>query len=248
MKTRRAEFGATVGLILLPIIVILGEKDIYRFIRFDTAYGQLLVDVSIFVIAWALNHFLFKINVYPFSTKKPLSQLLNLIPGIVILGVTGKLMPLGPAKNFLLAAMTVSMIAIAEEYVFRGLLIPVLCKLLNNRIFIVLVISSIGFGSIHFINLMNHFPFYLILAQVLMAATTGMLYGALYVKTHNLLLPIILHLVTDLPTFFPHGGAAASSSKLANNQLLMMLAVMFVLFVVSCIVAYFQTRKAKIEF
>lgn len=248
MKTKRVEIGAAIGLIFLPIIVILGEKEIYQFIKFDTAYGQLLVDLGIFFIAWLLNHYLFQVHVYPFSTEKPVSQLLNFIPGIVMLGVTGKFMPLGTAKNVLLASVTVLMIAIAEEYTFRGLLIPVLGKLLKDRTFLILLISSLGFGSIHFINLLNHFPFYLIFAQVMLAAATGMLYGALYIKTHNLLLPIILHVITDLPTMFPHAGSGASSSKMPGNQLLVMVAITLGMFVACSIVAYFQTRKTKINF
>lgn len=248
MREKRLEIGTAVILVLLPIAVILSENTVYTFFRLDAAYSQLIVDAAMFMVAFVLNHYWIKVKVDPFNTKKPVSQFLNMIPGIVMLAITGKFSPLGTAKNVILAIATVLMVAIAEEFVFRGLLIPVMYKLVNQHLFIALIISAFGFGSIHLINLLNHFPMYLIGAQVFMAAATGMLYGALYVKTHNLTLPIILHVITDLPIFFPRPGTANAASELTGNQRPLMVIFMFGLFLISCLVAYLQIRKTKVDY
>jgi len=247
MKSKRNQCIAAIILVILPSLVIISESAIYQFVHAGKDYAQLIVDVCIFLIALLLNKYFFKVKVYPFNNRRPIYQLLNAVPLIILLIFTGKISPLGMPKNFVLAVISVVMVGIAEEYVFRGLLLPILYKLFNNKAFLAIVISSLGFGVMHFINLLNHFPFYFIFAQVLLTAGSGMLYAALYFKTHNLVLPITLHIINDLTIFFPR-NVGGNSGTLPASDIPRMLILLVAIFLVCGLIAWIQIRKTKIKF
>lgn len=81
-------------------------------------------------------------------------------------------------------------VAISEEFFSKGILFFVIKKITDNKIIIVLICSCVFAFVFHssdafFVNLTYRFPMAIIL-------------GICYLKTNNLYLPIILHLVNNL--------------------------------------------------
>ncbi|MDF7669085.1 CPBP family intramembrane glutamic endopeptidase [Lactobacillus sp. ESL0703] len=98
--------------------------------------------------------------------------------------------------------------AIFEEILFRGILLSALIRRLSQRkfgVFWSLMISSIIFGCSHIIG--NNQPTLLdLFIQVVGATGFGFLVGALYLRSKNLLLPMLLHFINDFGACFFYLG------------------------------------------
>ncbi len=88
-----------------------------------------------------------------------------------------------------------------EEIFMRGLLLQNLVKNYKNGVYKALIISSLIFGLAHLINII-HAPLFDTIVQVIYSITAGLLFGAVFIKTKNLLSLIILHSVFNLFTYF----------------------------------------------
>ena len=88
-----------------------------------------------------------------------------------------------------------------EEIFMRGLLLQNLVKNYKNGVYKALVISSLIFGLAHLINII-HAPLFDTIVQVIYSITAGLLFGAVFIKSKNLLSLIILHSVFNLFTYF----------------------------------------------
>lgn len=84
------------------------------------------------------------------------------------------------------AALAVAYGGVAEEFLFRGVLIPALSPYLSTWPAVVLV--GIAFGMLHPVSRL-----YVVLASLL-----GIFWGALYVWTGNLLVPMIAHALNNV--------------------------------------------------
>ncbi|MFT8466514.1 MAG: CPBP family intramembrane glutamic endopeptidase [Liquorilactobacillus satsumensis] len=134
----------------------------------------------------------------PFSLKLNKEQrnlVLTLITALIIIGVMNE-------KNFL-AAFTIGLIAsTTEEYLFRGIILVTLLRLFwrstkqSTRILFPAIISSVLFGLEHFLNLYSQ-NFSLTTIQVCQTMAMGFLFASLFIRTKNLLFPIICHFGID---------------------------------------------------
>ena len=88
-----------------------------------------------------------------------------------------------------------------EEVFMRGLLLGNLVKNYDKGVFKGLIISSLIFGLAHLVNLI-HAPLFDTIVQVIYSITAGILFGAVFIKSKNLLSLIILHGVFNLFTYF----------------------------------------------
>ncbi|WEV43986.1 type II CAAX endopeptidase family protein [Lactobacillus sp. ESL0684] len=94
--------------------------------------------------------------------------------------------------------------AIFEELWFRGIVLVALVRRMKQQklgVFWALLITSIIFGLGHVI--LNDQPnLQELMLQVISAAGGGFLYGALYLRSQNLLLPMLLHFANDFNAWF----------------------------------------------
>ncbi|WEV51373.1 CPBP family intramembrane metalloprotease [Lactobacillus sp. ESL0731] len=94
--------------------------------------------------------------------------------------------------------------AIFEEIWFRGIILSALVRRLSQRkfgVFFALLISAIIFGCGHIIG--NNQPTLLdLIVQVVNATGFGFLVGALYLRSKNLFLPMMLHFINDFGVYF----------------------------------------------
>lgn len=91
-------------------------------------------------------------------------------------------------------------VAIVEELYVRGLLLNLiekLCYKKKSNTMIAIILSSIIFGLGHIFGVLGQ-PILIIITKVVWTIAMGMYFGAIYKKTNNLWLPIILHYIIDV--------------------------------------------------
>lgn len=91
-------------------------------------------------------------------------------------------------------------VAFVEELYVRGLLLNFIEKLFKNSknsTMTAVVFSSLIFGFGHIFGTLGQ-PILVIITKVIWTAAMGFYFGAIYKKTNNLLLPIILHFVINI--------------------------------------------------
>ncbi len=82
----------------------------------------------------------------------------------------------------------------------RGLLLNLIEKLFykkRNNTIIAVIVSSVIFGLGHIFGVLGQ-PLLVILTKVVWTIAMGMYFGAIYKKTNNLWLPIILHFIINV--------------------------------------------------
>jgi uncharacterized protein len=103
------------------------------------------------------------------------------------------------------------LVAIMEEVYLRGLILPLII-LATKRIYLSVLLSSLIFALLHYVNLFNN-PDSLkpITEQVSSALFMGVLLTAIFLQTNHLLMPILVHFLFNiiLGTSIPEIEAAS---------------------------------------
>lgn len=246
MSKKMSIWKAVLIILLVPITIFIVDM-IYPIFKFDQKYIQMFLDTLLILIAVTCNFKFWKLKVDLFSTKHIVRQILNILPLLILMLFFRKFSNLGWPKTGWLAFVTILLVGIGEEYVYRGLLIAQLEKVLNSKPFLIILISSLSFGIIHIGNMLNVTNKWIVVAQMIVAAASGMLYGALYYETHNLSLVIMFHIIDDLPTFFSKGTATAES-LMPQSHVGGFLMITFVLFLICSLVAFLQIKLNRVHF
>ena len=245
--SRKQDWLSVVLIILLVPVTILIVDAIYPIVKFDQKYAQIILDALLILIAVICNFKFWKLKVTFFNTEHILKQVLNMIPLLVFMLFFGKFNNLGFPKAGWSVFLTVLLIGLGEEYVYRGLLMAQLEKNLHSKPFLVILISSVSFGLIHIGNMFNVTNKWVVVAQMIMAAASGMLYGTLYNQTHNLSLAIMFHIFDDLPMLFSKSTATAES-LFPKQQLVQFLLITLVIFAICSLIAFLQLKLNNLHF
>ena len=91
-------------------------------------------------------------------------------------------------------------VAIVEELYVRGLLLNLIekiCYKKKNNTIVAIILSSVIFGLGHIFGVLGQ-PILIIITKVIWTIALGLYFGAIYKKTNNLWLPIILHFIIDV--------------------------------------------------
>ena len=91
-------------------------------------------------------------------------------------------------------------VAIVEELYVRGLLLNLIEKISyksKNSTLIAIIVSSVIFGLGHIFGVLGE-PILVIVTKVIWTIAMGMYFGAIYKKTNNLWIPIILHFIINV--------------------------------------------------
>ena len=98
--------------------------------------------------------------------------------------------------------------AVFEEVICRGIFIHNL-KASGRRPMSVLLISALFFGIVHMTNLVGGQHIINVIIQTSYAVVVGLVFGAIYIKTDDLISVIIAHAVIDISSkMFPNGEIA----------------------------------------
>ena len=104
--------------------------------------------------------------------------------------------------TFLAFAMAVAA-GFYEETVFRGVTIPIGMRYIKSekRIGILVVLTALTFGLMHIGNIMSGASVTMAIIQGIASIFSGMVFIAAYLRTGNILIPIIMHGVFDYMCF-----------------------------------------------
>lgn len=121
--------------------------------------------------------------------------------------------PLAPWYRILAFCGTMLFIGLAEELPFRGLVAGTLLEAFGTSragVWKATVLSGLIFGAAHFTNLIGAAPLG-VLVQVTVTSVLGMLFAAIYFRTGNLWVTVILHALMDLASLLPTGLFASGA-------------------------------------
>jgi membrane protease YdiL (CAAX protease family) len=109
-----------------------------------------------------------------------------------------------------------------EEVLFRGLVLKILLRKMGHTkkgIVVACVISSAMFGGVHILNFSAGVAAILpTIFQIIYAAAIGFLYAVIYLRTKNLLIPIILHGLINLASqIFTHNAIVSHEAMQQVN-------------------------------
>lgn len=115
--------------------------------------------------------------------------LLMLLPVFALAFAVG--LPPSNAMGYL--ALNTLLVAISEEWMFRGILFRAMAA--RQRIWPAILLTSVIFGSVHVLNSFSYGGLSQSVAQAIAATMTGLLLGALLIRTGSIWPPIALHMV-----------------------------------------------------
>ena len=119
--------------------------------------------------------------------------------------------------------MTVLAGSFAEELMFRGLVFHWFRDVSVRK---QILISAFGFGGLHLLGLTSGIEPAIILAQVYLAASFGIIFGYARARDYSIMIPIMVHIVFNLVTLGSKGGIAEAASSAPTGQVVIgMLAV-----------------------
>ncbi|WP_374284316.1 lysostaphin resistance A-like protein [Lactococcus sp.] len=113
------------------------------------------------------------------------------------------------------------LVGIAEEYIFRGLILGGLVSS-GKSVGFALIVSSLLFACTHFVNLF-HNSFYNVGLQVLYVIPMGFLIGLIYIKSNNIVYAIIFHAIQDFSSMVITGGQMNSTVATPQSVLVVYL-------------------------
>lgn len=140
----------------------------------------------------------------------------------------------------ILSAFVLAMfVGLTEEYVFRGMILPLAIRAFSGKhqIFFGVMVSSILFGSTHLFNLTQQ-SLMATSEQMLSATAIGALLAAIYLRTGNLWFVIVTHALQDFP------GIAGPSQGM---QLEMSVLPLMIITAAFFIFAWLLLRKTKVK-
>ena len=179
-------FHILTGFILAPFVLRLPKgKRTYRqflddigFTRVKPFFRLVLLALSCYIIL-ALSQVATSL-IYRLSQGLPVTATFIL----QVLDISGDLPPSS-------AGLFVTIPSMFEEVGSRGIALTVFLKKYSERQSI--IFSSLGFGLLHLLNLLNGADFVWVMGQIVWAFIIGLFYGYVFVKTRSLLPPMIVH-------------------------------------------------------
>ena len=129
---------------------------------------------------------------------------------VLVAGVAGCLqrqLPVAPWYRAGAFCLTMLLIGLAEELPFRGLICGVLLEAFGTSragVWKAVVLSGVIFGSAHLTNLLGAQP-QGVLVQAAVTSVLGMLFAAIYYRTGNLWVTVLLHALMDFASLLPTG-------------------------------------------
>jgi membrane protease YdiL (CAAX protease family) len=165
-------------------------------------------------------------------------------PILLLLPVFGLAFAVGlpPSRAIWFLALNTLLVALSEEWMFRGILFRALAGRL--RVWPALLLSSVIFGSIHVLNGFTYSTLTQSSVQAVAAMMTGLLLGALLVRTGSIWPSVVLHMVWNFGLLLVTVEAANHPQPLQPPSLQSLL-VALVLVMPNLFYALFLLRKVR---
>ncbi|APX71116.1 CPBP family intramembrane metalloprotease [Companilactobacillus allii] len=228
--------------IIFPIMLFISSMVIPN--GLNTNIRQGIADLIVFVASFMLNKYWLHQQIHWINFDKIEQQIMTALPTIIFVAYLSSAMFFVNDMSFKIEILIMTiLVGLAEEFCFRGLMIPLFLRLFRGRAFQAVLGSSVLFGLMHLINLKS-VSFGYVSIQVIFAISFGLLLGTIYVKTNNLSLVIVLHMLKDLfPLLSPSTLREASKMQFSIAALV---ACLFLL-VIALFISGYQTKGLKIN-
>ena len=157
-----------------------------------------------------------------FSALKPCLILLAMLAANLVLAIISCIgEQLNPPIDILVFCMTMLLIGITEEFVFRGIVADAIFEKYGKDgagVWFSAIVSGVIFGLVHFNNLLSVMELSGVLIQVVMAAVIGTVYSAIYFRTGNIWAMAALHTLNDFTAMFATGLFSVGSMAETVNS------------------------------
>lgn len=134
-----------------------------------------------------------------------ITVLLNIVTSTSIEKIFQEL-PIGQLiLGLVISLISAAIVGFTEETLVRGALLNSLMKIFSSskyRILLSSIISSVLFGALHLLNILNGQAVAETLYQVLYAAAIGFCFSMIVFITKSLAIPIIVHTIIDWSDYF----------------------------------------------
>lgn len=234
--TKKNISGVIIFYFLVPIILFIAPTFFNFFLA--KKFIQIACDALIIVLTIALNYYFWNVHISVFTAKNFINQILQIIPAAIFLLLTTNFSNL---ELKILPVCTIIIVAIAEELVYRGMLLGLSMNLTKNRGFLSVCISSLGFSFAHIVNL-EHLSVSFVVLQIIVVFISGVFWGTVYLNTGSLILPIIFHFLSDLPVFVGKSSSDIDIPSFSTSQLQDMYMPILLITLVVCVISYIQIR------
>ncbi len=114
---------------------------------------------------------------------------------VVGFGLYAMVRGFSPELAFAILIIDTALIGIAEEGMYRGILLGVMAKRMNPLLAILL--SSLLFCALHVLNIIGGLSASELMGQLVSTFVMGVFLGAMYLDTRKILFPIIFHSFWD---------------------------------------------------
>lgn len=237
MKLLHSSIFKIIIVCLLFITLLMGVGELTP-VKWGFNERQIIMDIVIVLIAMVVNKIYFKQKVSWFSKREYQDQVVTLLPALVFIVITDSAVFVAPNLTFKWSVLFMCIfVAIAEEYYFRGLLIPLFLKVFQGNAYWAVIGSSVLFGLMHSVNL-RVLSFGYVSIQVIFAMSLGLLFGAIYVRTDNLFISIFLHFLRDVaPLLLP--DTMKNAANMSFSPITLIFCVM--IFILALFIAHKQT-------
>jgi len=185
-------------LLFIEVLFEVGFINIVKIFNISSNLYTIFIEKTLFLILLVtLNRKLTKIHIQ-FSIQLDRHEINNLVMLIVMLFGIGIM-----HIDRILYAFVIGLVAcLTEEYLMRGIVLTSLISIFQNfknkyaRILLPVMISSIFFGSEHLINLYSQ-NLSMTIVQVVMTTAMGFVLSGIFLRTTNLLYPMVCHFSLD---------------------------------------------------
>ena len=154
--------------------------------------------------------------------------------------------PLLPLNRILTYFISMMLVGVAEEFIFRGVIAETLLERYGTSrggVWKACIVSGLLFGAGHLTNMLGSEPFG-VLMQCLFAAALGTLFAAIYFRTGNLWVTVFLHGMMDISSMLIGGlyGTVTMAESVSSYDASMLYSVALYL-----IPMVFLLRKKKLH-
>ncbi len=205
-----------------------------------------IIDIILSIFLLFLYSYLFHFDSF-FKLENMKIGLILLIPMFIYLiidFITNSVISFSGFSNINLFISIIGA-GIIEEVIFRGILVSYLMKIIDSKykIYIVAILSAGIFAIMHFINY-NGSNLAITTIQVI-SAFNFILLAAVYLRTGNLWLPIMIHILNNFIAFLNPSNIAATGEMVGPVTWVFYLDV--VLSIILVIIGLYYIRSSKHE-
>ena len=154
--------------------------------------------------------------------------------------------PLQPIGRIITFMLSMAMVGVAEEFIFRGVIAETLLEHFGTSragVWKACLLSGLLFGAAHLTNILGSAVFG-VLMQCVFAAALGTLFAAVYFRTGNIWVTVFLHGAMDIASMLIGGlyGTTTIAESVSTYDASMLLSVAIYL-----IPTLFLLRKKKLR-